>query len=279
MSKGKIYLCATPIGNMGDITLRALEIMKQVDLIAAEDTRHTRKLLKQYNVTTPLTSYHRHNERQKAIYLLELLDGGKNIVLVSDAGMPGISDPGEYLVQQAIEHDIDVIPLPGPSAVVTALAISGFSTIPFVFEGFLPRKSKERRQKMARLAGERRTIIFFETPHRILATLKDMEQEWGRRRIAVCRELTKRFEEVLRGETAELRKHFEEVEPRGELCLVVEGAGEEDAKNTFTDDEILLQAERLKKEGWSTKDIAKDVALRNGLAKRDVYNLLVKQNK
>jgi 16S rRNA (cytidine1402-2'-O)-methyltransferase len=223
MSIGTLYLCGTPIGNIEDITLRALRILKEVDLIAAEDTRVTRKILYHYQIKTKITSYHQHNKVKKGKYLIDLLQKGKNIALVSDAGMPGISDPGHDLISLAIENKIPIVPIPGPTAILTALVISGLPTRHFTFEGFLPSTRKKRVNLLKKLKEEDRVMIFFESPHRILKTLNDILEILGDRQIAVMRELTKKFEEVIRGKVSEVIDRFNLVPPKGELTIVLSG--------------------------------------------------------
>ncbi len=215
-----LYIVATPIGNLEDISLRALRILTEVPLIAAEDTRRTRHLLTTYGIKTPLTSYHEHNKKARLARLLSHLEK-HDLALVSEAGMPGVSDPGYELIVVAIEHGIPVVPIPGPSAVVTALAASGLPTDEFVFVGFLPRKKGERRRLLEAISDEPRTIVAFEAPHRLLVALRDIKEVLGDRRIAVCRELTKLYEEIFRGLVHQAIEHFQE--PRGEFTLVIEG--------------------------------------------------------
>jgi 16S rRNA (cytidine1402-2'-O)-methyltransferase len=221
--KGILYVVSTPIGNLEDITLRALRFLKEVDLIAAEDTRHTRKLLSYYDIHTPLTSYFTHNEASKGVRLIARLKQGAQVALVSDAGTPGISDPGYRLLQKAWKENIKVVPIPGPSAVTAALSISGLSAQGFLFEGFLPPKSKKRREKLLQIEQEHRSVVLFESPHRLMASLADMEEILEDRQILVARELTKKFEELLRGTPAQIRKEFAQRKPRGEFTLIVEG--------------------------------------------------------
>lgn len=222
-TKGILYVVSTPIGNLEDITLRALRILKEVDLIAAEDTRHTLLLLKHYGIRTPLTSYFEGNEMKKREFLLSQLKQGDRIALVSDAGTPGISDPGYRLVRLAIEHSIPVIPVPGPSALIAALSISGLPTDAFLFKGFLPHRPRKRRNVLKALEGVKETLIFYESPHRIAETLQDIFDILGDREIVLARELTKTFEEVLRGKTSEIRNQIHERKPKGEITLVVSG--------------------------------------------------------
>lgn len=223
ISTGILYLCATPIGNLEDITLRALRILKEVDLIAAEDTRVTRKILTHYQIKTTITSYHQHNRVKKGKYLIDLLQKGTNIALVSDAGMPGVSDPGYDLVCLAIENKIPIVPIPGPTAILTALVISGFPTKHFIYEGFLPGSRKNRVKLLKKLKEEERVMIFFESPHRILKSLNDILEILGDRQIAIMRELTKKFEEVIRGSVSEIIAKFNLTSPKGELTIVLPG--------------------------------------------------------
>jgi len=215
-----LYIIATPIGNLEDISLRALRLLREVKLIAAEDTRTTRRLLNAYNIKTPLTSYHEHSERAKLDYLLNYLEK-EDMALVSEAGMPGLSDPGYELIVAAIERGISVVPIPGASAVITALVVSGLPTDQFLYVGFLPRRKGQRQRLLSSIIDEPRTIVAFETPHRLREALSDIEEILGDRRISVCRELTKIHEEIFRGRVSQARKHF--VEPRGEFSLIIEG--------------------------------------------------------
>lgn len=222
-TRGVLYIVSTPIGNMEDITLRALRILKEVDLIAAEDTRRTGLLLKHFGIQTPLTSYFEGNELKKRGYILSKLKEDKNIALVSDAGTPGISDPGFRLIQLAIENQIPVVSIPGPSAVIAALSVSGLPTDAFLFKGFLPHKSKKRRDFLKQLEEVRETLIFYESPHRISETLKDIVEVLGDREIVLTRELTKVFEEIIRGKVSEIQNQIGERKLKGEMTLVVEG--------------------------------------------------------
>lgn len=288
-SRGKLYVCATPIGNLEDITLRVLRVLREVDLIAAEDTRHTRKLLAHYDIHTPLNSYHEHNKRDKGEYLLEQLANGSNLALVSDAGTPGIADPGEDLIRKCIARQIEVVVLPGPSAILPALVVSGLPTGRFVFEGFLPRLARVRKQFLAGLAGEPRVMVFYEAPHRLKASLRDLAAVLGEARlVAVCRELTKKFEEVFRGTLAEACRHFDDKPVRGELVLVVQGhtAGTESgavstdpgAARDHLSEAGSVQtigrevAEELRR-GTGRSEALRQVAARRGLAKKTVYRI------
>jgi 16S rRNA (cytidine1402-2'-O)-methyltransferase len=221
---GTLYVVSTPIGNLEDITLRALHILQSVDVIAAEDTRHTRKLLTHHGISRPLLSYHDHNEVMQAPRLLALLQEGKSVALVTDAGTPGIADPAYYLLQALLPHAISIVPIPGPTAALAALAVSGLPMDRFVFEGFLPVKSGRRHQRLEALAGETRTIVLYESPHRLLRLLQELVTHLGaERRLVVARELTKRFEEVMRGTTATLLEAFQARSIRGEFTLVIAG--------------------------------------------------------
>lgn len=231
MSAGKLYLVSTPIGNLSDITLRALEILKSVDLIAAEDTRHSGLLLTHYGIKKELTSYHDFNKKTKAPQLLQKLVEGKSIAIVSDAGTPGISDPAYLLVNLAIQNEVEVIAIPGATAFVSALIISGLPTDRFVFEGFLPLKAGKKRKRLEELKSDERTIIFYESRYRMIKTLADLLESWGDRRISVSRELTKQFEETRRGRISEVKNYFDKRNIKGEFVLVVEGKRGNSAKN------------------------------------------------
>jgi len=271
---GKLYVCPTPIGNLEDITLRVLKVLEEVDLIAAEDTRHTIKLLNHFNIKKPLTSYHEHNKREKGKVLMQKLLNGENVALVSDAGMPGISDPGEDLIKLAIEHSIEVIALPGPTASILALVLSGLPTGKFVFEGFLPSNKKERKEALESMKGEKRTIILYESPYRIKALLEDMLEILGNRDIAICRELTKKYEEVFRGKIEEAIDKFIENEPKGEFVVVVKGSDEAVDNTEPSKWDSLSIKEHLQiyiNEGMSKKDAVKKVAEDRGLPKNEVY--------
>lgn len=277
VNKGTLYLCATPIGNLEDITLRAIRILKECHLIAAEDTRHTRKLLSHYDIHTPLTSYHAHNESSKGEVLIEKLMAGQSIAVVSDAGMPGISDPGAALVQRALQQGINVVPIPGASAGLTALVASGLPTARFVFEGFLPANKKGRRRQLARLATESRTMLFYEGPHRLLDTLTDMQQAFGDRPAVAARELTKKHEQFVRGTLTELITYFSTTPPRGEFTLVVAGCDEELAPNQWDDLSLVEHVQQIMAEGKDKKEAIKQVAKLRGIAKREVYSAVHKE--
>ena len=271
---GVLYIVATPIGNLEDITLRALRILKTVDLIAAEDTRHTRKLLTHYDIATPLTSYHDHSESTKAPVLVETLLAGKNIALVSDAGTPCISDPGYRLVKSAVEADIPVVPIPGPSMLTALMSVGGLPTDRFAFEGFLPAKQGQRHRALRELRHEERTLIFYESPHRLLRTLADLAQIFGDRRVVVGRELTKQFEEILRGHISVVLGTFHNRPVKGEVALVVEGW---DGKGESTPAQSAAELmQQLLADGVGLKEAARAVSEACQIPKRDAYALGVK---
>lgn len=226
MAIGKLFVVSTPIGSLADITYRAVEVLRSVDLIAAEDTRHSRVLLEHYNISTPLTSYHDFNKEEKSAVLAERMKQGQQVALVSDAGTPGIADPGYYLINRCIQNHIPVVPVPGPSAFLAALSVSGLPTDAFVFDGYLPRKAMARRRRLESLKDETRTLIFYESPHRLLKSLEEIAVTLGDRRIVVAREITKKFEELARGRIQSVLEVFRQTRPRGEFTLVVEGERE-----------------------------------------------------
>ncbi len=281
MEKGTLYLVATPIGNLQDITLRAINTLKEVGLIAAEDTRQTIKLLNHFEIKKPLVSYYEHNKIVKGNYLIEQLQQGKDIALVSDAGTPGISDPGEDLVRLCIENNIKVTMIPGPVAAVTGMVISGLPTGRFVFEGFLPMNKRTRQERLKQLKDETRTIIFYEAPHKLPYTLKDMYNAWGERRIALARELTKRYEEVIRCSLSEAMERYQLEAPKGEFVVIIEGQDEqvleELEKDKYADISIEEHVEKYVKEGLPKKEAIKKTADDRGLNKRDVYNIVMKK--
>jgi 16S rRNA (cytidine1402-2'-O)-methyltransferase len=274
---GTLYIVGTPIGNLEDITYRALRVLREVAVIAAEDTRQTRKLLHHFQIETPLVSYHEHNQRTAGPALIERLKSGQDVALVTDAGMPAISDPGEELVRLAIAEGVPVVPIPGPTAFVTGLVVSGLPTDRFAFEGFLPHKGKERRAMLERLKQEERTIILYEAPHRLLETLRDLRDGLGPRPMAVARELTKLHEEVLRGTPDALLAHFEQHPPRGEFVLVIGGAPEPavEPPAEVTPAALAEAVAALEASGVDRKAAMKEVAARFGLSKRDVYQALL----
>jgi 16S rRNA (cytidine1402-2'-O)-methyltransferase len=267
---GTLYIVPTPIGNLDDITLRALRVLKEVELIAAEDTRHTLHLLSHFGIKTALTSYHEHNERDKARMLVERLKSGASIALVSDAGTPAISDPGYRIVFEAIRAGIQVTPLPGAAALTTAICASGLPTDRFLFEGFLPAKSRERKGKLQSLRGETATLVFYEAPHRLLDTLGDLLKILGDREIAVARELTKVHEEFVRGKLSEVIGALEHRDIKGEIVLIVQGATGE-AQVSEADLQAVIR--QLVGGGMGVKEIAELLGERYGLAKKEVYRL------
>ncbi|MEA1958141.1 MAG: 16S rRNA (cytidine(1402)-2'-O)-methyltransferase [Chloroflexota bacterium] len=262
-----LYIVATPIGNIGDVTLRAMKVLKDVGLIAAEDTRRTARLLAACSIDTPMTSYYEQNKRSKLRYLLRQLQT-IDVALVSDAGTPGISDPGFELINAAIDNGIAVVPVPGPSVLVTSVVVSGLPTHEFTYLGFMPRKKAQRISFLERVADQPRTLVMFESPHRIRAALRDVLKVLGDRRIAVCREMTKLYEEVFRGTVTGAIDYF--AEPRGEFTLVIEGKiGEEPPSIASVEEELL----RLRSEGLSGKDAVAQVAKSTGLPKKEVYRM------
>lgn len=272
---GKLFLCATPIGNLEDITYRVLRILKEVDLIAAEDTRHSLKLLNHFEIKTPMTSYHEYNKVAKAKYLVSLLQEGKNIAVITDAGTPGISDPGEEVVRQCHEAGIEVSSVPGPAACITALTMSGLRTRRFAFEAFLPSDKKERQMVLEELKEETRTIILYEAPHHLVQTLKELFDALGDRDITLCKELTKKHERAEKSTISELLAKFEAEEPRGEYVLVIEGKTFEEKKMEKQKDwcsiSIPEHMEHYMSQGIDKKDAMKMVAKDRGVSKRDIY--------
>lgn len=280
MKKGTLYLCATPIGNLDDITVRCINTLKECDLIACEDTRHSLKLLNHFGISKPLTSYFEHNKKEKGKYLISLLCEGKNIALVTDAGTPAISDPGEELVAQCIEAGVRVVPVPGCVALINALIISGQKTGRFSFEGFLSVNKKSRAEHLASLKDDERTLIFYEAPHKLIRTLCDMRESFGQRRISLVRELTKIHEEAIYTTFDEAIAHFETIAPKGEYVLVVEGKNPdekaEEQKEAFSSLTLTEHVKKLMAEGIDKKDAMKKVADLRGISKRDVYNEFVR---
>ena len=274
---GRLYICATPIGNLGDMTPRVIETLRSVDLIAAEDTRNSIRLLNHFEIRTPMTSYHEYNKYEKAEVLLEKLRAGKNIAIITDAGTPCISDPGEVLVQKCSEAGIPVTSLPGASAVITALTLSGLSTRRFVFEGFLPpvKNKKERQEALLRLQEETRTIVLYEAPHHLKGTLEELCGVLGEaRRISLCRELTKRYEEVLRTTLKEALS----LEPKGEYVLVIEGRSPEELQQEKRDSFLSMSVEehvqQYLDQGMEKKEAMKAAARDRGVSRRDIYQAL-----
>ena len=276
---GKLFICATPIGNLEDITLRALRILREVDLIAAEDTRRTRQLLTHFDIHTPLISYHQHNTASRIPELIQRLKSGENIAVVSDAGTPGISDPGQELIQAAIQEDLAVVPVPGPSAVITALVAAGYDTTAFVFGGFIPRSRRGKREVLEQVAREPRTTVLYETPHRLLDTLRLCAELMPERPMAVCREMTKIHEEIVRGKPAFLLEHFEKHSPRGEFVLVFSAVEESSIPSAAEEPgEELTIEERLQElleQGYDKKTAIKTVAQERGIPKREVYGAAI----
>lgn len=267
--KGKLYIVSTPIGNLEDITLRALRILKEVDLIACEDTRVTKKLLSRYQIHKPLTSYHEHNEREKAEELLSIVESGKNIAVVSDAGTPGISDPGYRLVSLASEKGIEVISIPGPSAAIAALSISGLPTSSFIFLGFFPKSVKKRREFLESVREYTHTLIFYESSNRIIETLKIMLETLGNRRASISREITKVFEETLRGEISNIIQTLKQREGiKGEFTIILEGKYN---KSDILENIISTTLELHREKGLSLKDTVKEVSRNLGVSKSKIY--------
>jgi len=266
--KGQLYICATPIGNLEDITLRVLRILREADLIAAEDTRHTLKLLNHYEIKTPMTSYHEHNEKTKCEQLTNKMLNGANIALVSDSGMPGISDPGSTLISRCHQLQIPMQICPGASAGISALVLSGLCTRRHVFEGFLPREKKKRRAALENLATEQRTIVLYEAPHRLPAALQELYEHLGNRQIAVVREITKKFEEVKRGSLADMIEHYNQNQARGEFVLVVQGA--EPTVDNWPQN-IMFHVEHYVEMGMSEMEAMKKAAKDRGVGKSEIY--------
>jgi len=273
--EGTLYIVATPIGNLEDVTLRALRILKEVDLIACEDTRHSRKLLAHYQITKSTVSHHEHNERERGSELIKKLEAGQNIALVSDAGTPLISDPGSWIVQEAIDRGIRVVPIPGPSAFVTALAASGLPCDTFAFIGFLPARRGQRRTRLKELAGLQSTLIFYEAPHRIVQTIHDLRDVFGDRKCVVARELTKVHEEFLRGSLGHLE--ISELAERGEIVLLVEAPREDSSKQEGeATRSIAEEVEQLMREkGLDQKTALKRIARARGIGKSEAYRLMI----
>lgn len=275
MKSGKLYLVPTPIGNLKDITLRALEVLESVDEIAAEDTRTSLKLLNHFQIKKSLFSYHKHNEQGKSLDIINKLKNGVNIALITDAGTPGISDPGSIIVEKCIEENIEFEVLPGATAITTALVYSGLDTTKFIFRGFLPRENKDRNPIIEEIKNVRDTLIFYEAPHRLLNTLEYIKDNLGDRKIAVCRELTKLHEEIYRGKISDAINYFNEVRPRGEFVLIIQGKSDEDIKaekeakwNSLSIEEHLI---KTIESGIDKKEAIKIVAKERGISKKEVY--------
>ncbi|WP_226683732.1 16S rRNA (cytidine(1402)-2'-O)-methyltransferase [Sutcliffiella horikoshii] len=274
-TQGRLYLIPTPIGNLEDITYRSLRMLKEVDYIAAEDTRNTKKLCNYFEITTPLISYHEHNKEQSGRKIVDLLKDGKDIGLVSDAGMPSISDPGYEIVVEALEEKLYVVPLPGANAALTALIASGLVSQPFYFYGFLDRQKKEKKKELERLKKFTDTFILYESPHRLKDTLNLMRDILGNRSIVVSRELTKKFEEFTRGSISEVLALYEEQGIKGECCIIIEGSSEEvqdDTESWWQDLSVLEHVQQvMEAEGFSSKEAIKQVSKERNLPKREVY--------
>ena len=276
---GKLYLCATPIGNLDDITIRVLNTLKQVDVIAAEDTRHSIKLLNHFGIKTPMTSYHEYNKYDKGRYLVEQMEAGKNVALITDAGTPGISDPGEELVAMCCEAGIQVTSLPGAAACITALTMSGLPTRRFAFEAFLPSDKKERKKILQEMEKETRTLILYEAPHRLVKTLEELLEALGDRRVSVCRELTKKHEQAFRTTLAQALCHYRQEAPKGECVLVIEGKDrkelEQEARSQWEELSVEQHMEYYVNQGVEKKEAMKKVAKDRGVSKRDIYQALL----
>ena len=280
---GVLYLVATPIGNLQDITLRALKTLEEVDFIAAEDTRQTAKLLNHFGIKKPLISYYEYNKAERGSYLIAQLCEGKKAALVSDAGTPGISDPGEDLVRLAIKNNIAVTMIPGPSAAIMGLVLSGMQTGRFVFEGFLPMNKRSRRERLLSLKNESRTVILYEAPHKLVHTLKDLFEVLGDRRIAIARELTKRYEEISRCSLSEAIEMYAAKTPKGEFVLILEGASEDgfldEQREKWADMSLEEHFRYYLDRGCNRKEAVKKISIDRGLSKREVYNSLLKDDK
>ena len=272
----KLYVVGTPIGNLSDFSPRAIDTLKSVDFIAAEDTRVTLKLLTHFGIQKPLVSYFEHNIREKGEYIIGRIENGESCAIVTDAGMPCISDPGEDLVRLCAERGIEINVVPSPTAAMSALAISGLPTARFSFEGFLSVTNKQRRAHLDEVKCFKRTLIFYEAPHKLIYTLKDMLEAFGDRRIALCRELTKIHEEVLRGKISDMIAYYENKAPKGEYVLVIEGAAEEEASDEITLENAAAMAEKLIDEGMKASQAAKEIAKRTNFSKSEIYNSLLK---
>ena len=274
---GILYVVGTPIGNLGDMTYRAVETLEKVDFICAEDTRVSSKLLNYFEIKTPLVSYHEHNAAQVGSGICDRIAAGENAAIITDAGMPCISDPGELLVKMCAERGIKVEVVPGPSAVVSALAISGLGTKNFQFEGFLSVTKKQRNEHLAAVKNSTRTLIFYEAPHKLLNTLEDMLKFLGDRKISLCRELTKMHEEVIRTTLSQAVEMYREVKPKGEFVLVVEGANESELSKAETIDDALAQVRALVDKGMRGADACKEIAKATGFSKGELYTKLLEE--
>lgn len=280
---GKLFLCATPIGNLEDITFRVVKTLQEVDLIAAEDTRHSIKLLNHFNISTPMTSYHEFNKIDKGKYLIEQLKSGLNIALITDAGTPGISDPGEELVKMAYEAGIEVTSLPGPVACITALTLSGLPTRRFVFEAFLPTDKKEKQVILKELENETRTILLYEAPHRLVKTLKELLEVLGDRKITLVKELTKKYENAHQTTLAEAIDYYSKEEPKGEFVIAIEGKAYETIKKEDREQWLAMSVQEHMEiylsKGMEKKEAMKAVSADRGVSKRDIYRMLLDAEK
>ena len=280
-TQGMLYLCATPIGNLSDITERVKETLAEADIIAAEDTRNSLKLLNHFDIRTPLTSYHEHNKYDKAKELIDMMRAGKNVALVTDAGTPAISDPGQVLTDMCHKERIRVTSLPGPCALITALTLSGFDARRFVFEGFLPSEKKERRESVGDLKNETRTIIIYEAPHHLKNTLSELQDALGDRNIAICRELTKKFEEVKRMTLLQALSYYVKTEPKGEYVIIIEGKPRDQIKREQADKwnktDINEHMAMYESRGIDRREAMKMVAADRGVSKREIYGKLLEQ--
>lgn len=280
--QGKLYLCATPIGNLEDISMRVLRTLQEADIIAAEDTRNSIKLLNHFGIKTPMTSYHEYNKIEKAYTLIEKMRQGMNIALITDAGTPGISDPGEDLVRMCYEAGIEVTSLPGAAACITALTLSGLPTRRFCFEAFLPVDKKERQAVFSELSRETRTIVIYEAPHRLVRTLEELLETLGDRKITVCRELTKKHETAFPTTIAQALEYYRSTEPKGECVLVIEGKSrkeiEQEAQDSWKEISISEHMEKYLSQGMEKKEAMKQVARDRGTGKREVYKILLEEN-
>jgi 16S rRNA (cytidine1402-2'-O)-methyltransferase len=278
LKKGVLYVVATPIGNLEDISMRAIRVMKEADIIVAEDTRRTKVLLNAFKISTPLISLHEHNEKEKSLFIIEKINTGKDIVYVTDAGTPCISDPGCFLISRAHDENITVIPVPGPSAVITALSVSGFIADCFVFCGFLPARQNDRKKYLQELKSEERTIVFYESPIRIMASLNDLRDILGNREIVLARELTKKFEEIRRGYISAIIDELTDRKIKGEITIIIKG---EKIKATALSDEEIKQkiAEIKQNSDVSLRDAVAEVARNTGVSKKRVYEIGIKLDK
>lgn len=280
--KGKLYLCATPIGNLEDITFRVLRTLKEADLIAAEDTRNSRKLLNHFEIKTPMTSYHEYNKYEKGRWLVRQMEEGKQVALITDAGTPGISDPGEELVAMCWEAGIEITSLPGPAACITALTVSGLPTRRFSFEAFLPQDKKQRQEVLEELKKDSRTLILYEAPHRLVKTLEELLKELGNRKITVCRELTKKHETLFKTDLEKALDWYRENSPKGECVLVLEGKSREEIKeeerSKWEDMSVPEHVEFYLKQGMEKKEAMKQVAKDRGVSKREIYGVLLQES-